>query len=105
YEDRVWRPVERDYRLQKGYVHLPSIAARHLKLEFTALNPEQHGNMLHLTRQIRLFPQHLIDLYASRGSMSMEAMPSGLRTAIEIGDDRRYADAIQALRDDVLDAE
>jgi len=103
YADQVWRPIARDYRVQRGILRIPPTAARHFKFEFTSLTPEPCESMLSLTSTVRLFPQSLIDAI-SAGSISTEALPSGLRTAIEIGDDRRYADAVQALRDEAVDS-
>lgn len=97
YEARQWHPVDGDYRVHKGYVHLPPIAARHLKLEFTALSAEPHSTLLPLTRTIKFFPQWLIQAYAHRGALSEEGMPAGLRTSIDVGDDLRYADALSIL--------
>lgn len=102
YAEQVWQPIMRDYRLQKGFVHIPPTAARHFKFEFTSLAAEPHETMMPLTRTIRMFPQALIDAtLASQGSASI--LPGGLRTAIEVGDNLRYADAMRMLRDSTVD--
>lgn len=40
YSKLSWRPIPRDYRLQRGYIDLPPIAAKYWKMQFVDLVPE-----------------------------------------------------------------
>lgn len=102
YEQRVWRPVPRDYRLQKGYLRLPPIRARHFKFEFTGLVAEQYETLLPLTRKVRLFPQALVSRFTQSSTLATEDLPAGIKSALEINTDVRYADAVRALRNEVV---
>lgn len=59
WDGRIWHPIERDYRLTSGYLKMPPVRTKFLKLEFTNLAPELVESMVPITRRVRLFPSQI----------------------------------------------
>jgi phage replication-related protein YjqB (UPF0714/DUF867 family) len=95
-DDLVWTPVPGDFTLKKGLMKFRPIKARHLKLEFTNLQP------LVLTPsgaaplvETKLFPADTgqgTSIVAS-GTSASGAAPAGARVATEQGAVYQYVDA------------
>ena len=57
YDNNLWYPVQRDFRLKKGIYDLPTVFARYLKFEFTQLIPEPYNLPFDsIQRTINVFP-------------------------------------------------
>ena len=64
FAELTWKPVPRDYVVQKGYIKLPPIEAKYWKFEFTNLVAQPYESFLPINRKIKVFPPHTRDLMA-----------------------------------------
>jgi phage replication-related protein YjqB (UPF0714/DUF867 family) len=95
-DDLVWTPVPGDFVLRKGLMKFRPIKARHLKMEFTnlqpmVLTPSQASPLV----ETRLFPADTgqgSSIVAS-GTQVSGAAPAGARVATEQGAVYQYVDA------------
>ncbi len=55
YEDLVWTPINRDFRLAKGYVVFNPTKAKYFKFEFTNLAAQPYDEYMPATRQCKVF--------------------------------------------------
>lgn len=55
-----WTPVNRDFRLRRGFYHLLPTKARWIKLEFSNLTPEPYESTSPVIRTVRLFPTDVL---------------------------------------------
>lgn len=55
YEDVEWTPINRDYRLHRGYMQFDPTKAKFFKFEFTNLTPEPYTPVEVLSRRVKLF--------------------------------------------------
>lgn len=95
-EDLVWTPVPGDFVLRKGLMKFRPIKARHLKMEFTNLQPipVTPSQATPLT-EVKLFPADTgqgARIVAS-GTNASGAAPAGARVATEQGAVYQYVDA------------
>ena len=57
YDKSTWTPVQRDFKLRKGFYELPTVTARYLKFEFTQLTPEPYQLPFEsVQRTVQVFP-------------------------------------------------
>jgi hypothetical protein len=97
YGDMVWTPVPSDFTLRKGTMKFRPVKARHLKLEFTnlqpmLLTPSQADPLM----ETNLFPDDSgqgKSTVAAAADTTSGAAPSGARVATEQGAVYRYIDA------------
>lgn len=57
YEDVVWTPVTRDYKLRAGMLQFHPVRARFFKFEFTNLTPEPYQTFAPVTREVKTYSQ------------------------------------------------
>lgn len=57
YEDVVWTPVMRDYKLRAGMLQFHPTRAKFFKFEFSCLTPEPYKTYMPLTRTVRTYSQ------------------------------------------------
>lgn len=57
YEDVVWTPVMRDYKLHAGMMQFHPVRAKFFKFEFSCLTPEPYKTYMPLTRTVRTYSQ------------------------------------------------
>lgn len=55
YENLVWTPINRDYKLAKGYLQFDPVKAKYFKFEFTHLVPQAFSAPFPVRRKVRLF--------------------------------------------------
>lgn len=60
YEDLVWAPINRDYRLAKGYVVFNPVKAKYFKFEFTNLVAQTYDDYSPKVRTVKVFPTALV---------------------------------------------
>lgn len=93
YRNIHWRPVPRDYRLSKGYLHMPPTRTHFMKMEFTNLVPEPYESYTAIRRVVQLFETQITQrhraLHDERVGTGPQP-PNGLTTAITAAD--RFAD-------------
>ena len=89
---RIWHPIERDYRLTKGFISLPPTRAKFWKLEFTNLAPEPMESMLPITRHVRVFPSEILRAYGERELRPAANQWPGLKPAMRVARDAQYRD-------------
>ena len=56
YEDMVWTPVARDYKLHKGTLVFNPVKAKYFKFEFTNLAPQTYDDYQPMIRHVKVFP-------------------------------------------------
>lgn len=57
YDNVVWAPVQRDFKLRRGFYELPTVTTRYLKFEFTQLTPEPYQLPFNsIQKTIEVFP-------------------------------------------------
>lgn len=83
YEDVVWTPVNRDFKLHRGYLQFDPVKARFFKFEFTNLAPQPHDEYEPITRTVKVFPQAVYEHQsnAPRTTGSSGNTASGASTA------------------------
>lgn len=57
FEDVIWTPVTRSYKLRAGLLQFPPVAAKFFKFEFTNLTPEPYETFAPLTRTVKTYSQ------------------------------------------------
>lgn len=57
FEDVVWTPITRDYRLRAGILQFHPVRASFFKLEFTNLTPEPYQTFMPVSRTVKTFSQ------------------------------------------------
>lgn len=57
YEDVVWTPVMRDYKLRAGMLQFHPVRAKFFKFEFTNLTPEPYQTYAPITREVKTYSQ------------------------------------------------
>lgn len=55
YDDMVWAPIARDYRLTRGFLQFPPTKAKYWKLEFCDLTPQSYEIYVPIKRTIRTY--------------------------------------------------
>lgn len=60
FEDLVWIPISRDYRLQKGYLQFDPVKAKYFKFEFSSLSPQPYSSYVPMARKVRLFTDETV---------------------------------------------
>lgn len=63
YDSMLWAPVARDYAMERGWMQLPSIRARFVKLEITNLQPEYRDVHIPVGQQVKTFPADVLADY------------------------------------------
>jgi hypothetical protein len=95
-DDLVWTPVPGDFTLRKGLMKFRPIKARHLKMEFTNLQPMPlTPSQVSPLADVKLFPADTgqgSSIVAS-GTNQSGAAPAGARVATETGAVYQYVDA------------
>jgi hypothetical protein len=61
YDDLVWTPVQRNFKLRKGYFDIPPTKARFIKLEFTNLTPQPYDAFAPIQRTVQTFTTTVTD--------------------------------------------
>jgi hypothetical protein len=56
YQDLIWTPVTRDYKLNKGYCVFNPIKAKYFKFEFTNLAAQPYDDYEPVVRTVQVFP-------------------------------------------------
>lgn len=64
YENLVWTPINRDFRLHRGYYNFDPVQAKFFKFEFTNLVAQPYQSYEPTTRTVRLFTSDV--LYRTR---------------------------------------
>lgn len=57
FEDVVWTPVMRDYKMRAGMIQFMPVRAKFFKFEFTNLTPEPYQTFVPITRKVKTFSQ------------------------------------------------
>lgn len=60
FDTATWTPVNRDFKLRRGFYHLLPTKARFLKLEFSNLTPEPYESNTSIVRTVTLFPEEAL---------------------------------------------
>lgn len=99
FEALSWTPISLDFVLQKGFIRIPPTRAHYWKFEFTNLVPEPYETFVPITRRVKFFPLE-VTLTSKRGSAGVpdEALPGGMGSAIQIGSQVFFSDAVRAQR-------
>lgn len=90
---RIWHPIERDYKLTKGYLKVPPTLAKFWKFEFTNLAAEPIESMLPISRHVRLFPS---DVAVSTDAAALRPIGNqwpGMKPGIRIANEAQYRDS------------
>lgn len=107
YAEMTWTPVFRDYVLRKGLLHIPPTRAKYWKFEFTQLVAEHYESFVPIRRAVKLFPSKVVEAHAAlaTGKNWTPKNPgtSGIKTALDLSDVNRYADAVGLLREASVD--
>jgi len=96
FEDVVWTPVMRDYRLRAGMIQFQPVRARFFKFEFTNLTPEPYQTFMPLTRKVKTYSQAATKA-ASQPQKTTQIAQSATSTGLTVNADAtldtvRYAD-------------
>lgn len=96
FEDIVWTPIMRDYKLRAGMLQFHPVRAKFFKLEFTNLTPEPYQTFTPVTRRVKTFsqnaakppvnPQKTTEIVQSATSPGLEANADATMQTV------RYAD-------------
>ncbi len=65
YFTATWTPINRDFKLRKGFYHLLPTKARFFKFEFSNLTPEPYESTSTIIRTVKLFPDEALPTVAS----------------------------------------
>ncbi len=87
-----WHPVERDYRVTKGFVKMPPQRVKYLNLEFTNLTPEPMESFLPVRRHVKIFPPDISGLNTSRPTKPAQSQWGGLRHGMFLGASSQFFD-------------
>lgn len=94
YEDLEWIPINRDFKLRKGYYHFAPTSARFFKFEFTNLSPEPYSAFSPLTRRVQVFSSEIMRLaQRPQATTSNNKGGAGLVVGQDISSIARFADA------------
>lgn len=96
FEDVVWTPVLRDYKLRAGMLQFQPTRARFFKFEFTNLTPEPYQTYMPLTRQVKTYSQAAVQS-VSAPQKTTQVQQSATSTGLTANADAtldtvRYAD-------------
>lgn len=99
YDDMVWTPINRDYVLRQGYMHLPPTKAAYWKFEMSGLIPQVYENFLTIDRDVSVFPEDVVAAHNRvSGGMTSRTAPAGVETMVNQIDTVAYSDALDAIR-------
>lgn len=94
----LWHPIDRDFRLTKGYVKVPPARAKFWKFEFTNLSAEPMESMLPITRHVRVFPSEISGLHAAQTTRPPGSEWPGLRPGTRLAYDAQFQDTPSSVR-------
>lgn len=102
-EQIPWKPIPREYSLQRGMAHIPPTRAKFFKFEFSGLVPEPYEVTQAIQRVVKTFPAHARMTDQGSTDESRDALVSarrkpGTQTSIDLGEALRYTDAPTTLR-------
>lgn len=107
YAEMTWTPIQRDYVLRRGLLHIPPTRAKYWKFEFTQLVAEHYESFVPIRRAVKLFPSKTVEahtsLSAGKNWKPKNPGTSGIQTALDLSDVNRYADAVGLLREAAVD--
>lgn len=86
----AWTPINRDFKLRKGFYHFDPISAKHLKFEFTHLAAEPYEASGSVVRTVRMFPPSLS--LPSSSTRSGNSGGSGTVVAQDLDPEFRFRD-------------
>ncbi len=107
FEDVVWTPVMRDYKLRAGMLQFHPVRAKFFKFEFTCLSMEPYKTYMPMTRTVRTYSQ-AATVPASNPQLSTQYAQSATSPGITSNIDAtmqtiRYADTPQITAASSLD--
>lgn len=96
FEDVVWTPIMRDYKLRAGMLQFHPVRAKFFKLEFTNLTPEPYQTYAPVSRTVKTYSQKAVKP-AVAPQKTTEITQSATSTGLEANADAtmqtvRYAD-------------
>lgn len=91
FESLSWHPVERDYKVTKGFIRVPPVRAKFWKFEFTDLAPEPMESFLPIRRHLRIFPPEIAGDGTPATKPPGDEWP-GLRPGIRTAADAQFRD-------------
>lgn len=92
YEDLVWTPISRDYKLRKGTLMFPAVSARYFKFEFTSLAPAPYDEYAPITRTVKVHPTANYGLNTTTLTSSGNTAKGGTTASIQASAIPQYAD-------------
>lgn len=92
FANAVWHPIEREYKLTKGYISLPPTRAKFWKMEFTNLVAEPIESFVPINRRVRLYPPDISGIGTPRPEKPIGDQWPGLRQAIVAAGSRSFVD-------------
>lgn len=101
YEDLAWTPINRDYRLRKGYLAFEPVQARYFKFEFTNLAAQPYTSFTPVSRTVKVFTsqtlQHSAELRAMAGGKIANESPGGSGAVVNqaLGDNISFTDQVR----------
>lgn len=93
FEDVVWTPVMRDYKLRAGMLQFHPVRAKFFKFEFTNLTPEPYQIYAPVSRSVKTFSQK-----ASRPAVNPQKTTEVMQSATSPGLEANADAAIQTVR-------
>lgn len=101
YEDVEWTPINRDFRLHKGYMQFDPVRAKYFKFEFTNLTPEPYTPVTALSRKTKLFTadtaERSLRQHRSLGGGSRALGGSGNAVNQALGAQVSYSDMLRLI--------
>lgn len=89
FEDVVWTPVARDYKLRAGTLQFHPVKAKFFKFEFTDLVPEPYETYQPISRTIKVFsPQASIPVKTPEKTyhtMPINVLSAGMQINMDVG--------------------
>jgi hypothetical protein len=98
YDDVVWTPVNRDFKLQKGFMQINPTRASCWKFEFTNLQAQPYAVFKPTTTKVQVFPSAIVAQSApATPSGDTNVTSSGLQVNFDQNHPLTYADAVRLL--------
>lgn len=92
YDTLVWTPINRDYRLHKGYLEFDPVRAKYFKFEFTNLVSEPYASIEPVTRSVRVFSSATVEAWKRTFKTTGSTTDSGIKVAMDAGSTPQFSD-------------
>jgi hypothetical protein len=104
YDGLVWTPINRDYKLRKGFFQIHPTKAKVWKFEFTNLSPQHFSSYVPINRKIKLYTQETLVSYRRMLAQVAGNIPSsGEKTQQNLTGSLRFYDFPSELRPPKID--